>query len=145
MVEITIEQKFSAPPERVFAVVTEHKRIEEWQKGLEVTLERPGIPSPNGLGAVRKIKNGPLSIREEVVRWEEPRAMDYRVIGGAPLRDHLGAIRLAAAADGGTNVSYTIRFGMPLYLGGDVAARMVAKQLERIIKAAYARLAAETK
>ena len=145
MVEIAIEQNFSAPPERVFAVVTEHKRIEEWQKGIKVTLERPGIPSPNGLGAVRRIKNGPISIREEVVRWEEARAMDYRVIGGAPLRDHLGEIRLAPAAGGGTQVTYRIRFGMPLYLGGDFAARIVASQLERIIRAAYVRLAEETR
>ncbi len=143
MVEIAISQKFSAPPERVFAAVTEHKRIEDWQKGIQVTLERPGIPSPNGLGAVRRIKQGPLAIREEVVRWEEPRAMDYRMISGAPLRDHLGEIRLAPAADGGTDVTYTIRFGLPLYLGGDFTARLVASQLARVVRTAYAKLAAE--
>jgi len=143
MVEIDIEQRFSAPPAKVFAAVTDHKRLESWQPGTTVTIEKPGVPAPNGLGAVRRIKQGPINIWEEVVRWEEPTAMDYHLFKGPPLRDHLGEIRLAPTADGGTMVSYKIRFGMPWWAGGDFAARLVAKQLRGVIAAAYARLADE--
>jgi uncharacterized protein YndB with AHSA1/START domain len=141
--EIHIEQRFSAPPDRVFAAVTDHRRLESWQPGTKVTIERQGVPAPNGLGAIRKVKTGPLTIYEEVVRWEEPEAMDYHLFRGAPLRDHLGEIRLAPVADGGTMVSYRIRFTMPWYVGGDLAARLVARQLRAVIAAAYARLAEE--
>ena len=143
MVEIQIEHRFSAPIEKVFAAVTDHKRLESWQPGTKVTIEKQGVPPPNGLGAVRRIKQGPLNIREEVVRWEEPTAMDYHLFTGPPLRDHLGEIRLSPIAEGGTMVSYRIRFGMPWWAGGNFAARLVAGQLKSVIGAAYARLAEE--
>ena len=41
MIELEIDQHFSAPPQRVFDAVTDHKRIEEWQKGTRVTIEKP--------------------------------------------------------------------------------------------------------
>lgn len=143
MVEIEIKQRFSAPPERVFAAVTDHKRLEQWQKGTRVTIQTLGVPPPNGLGAVRKVKTGPISIYEEVVRWEEGRAMDYHLFRGAPLKDHLGEIRLAPTPEGGTMVNYRIRFRMPWYAGGRVVARLIARQLENVVRTAYARLAEE--
>ena len=145
MVEIEIHQHFSAPPARVFPVVTDHKRLEEWQKGTKVTIEKPGVPPPNGLGAVRKIAGGPLSVWEEVVRWEEPSAMDYRLIRGFPLRDHLGELRFRPTPDGGTLLEYRIRYWVPWYAGGSVVARLFGRQLERIIAAAMKKLAAEIK
>jgi hypothetical protein len=62
MIEVEIDPHFSAPPQKVFDAVTDHKRIEEWQKGTRVTIEKPGMPAPNGLGAVRKITGGPLRV-----------------------------------------------------------------------------------
>ena len=143
MVEIEVEQRFSAPIEKVFDAVTDHKRLESWQAGTKVTIERPGVPAPNGLGAVRKIRQGPMTIWEEVVRWEAPTAMDYHLFKGPPLRDHLGEIRLSPESSGGTLVRYRIRFGMPWWAGGDLGARLVAGQLKTVIARAYARLAEE--
>jgi uncharacterized protein YndB with AHSA1/START domain len=140
---IEIQQRFSAPPARVFAAVTDHKRLEQWQKGTRVTIEKDGVPPPNGLGAIRKVANGPLRVYEEVVRWEESQAMDYRLVRGAPLHDHLGEIRLAPAADGGTLVRYRIHFAVPWYAGGRLMEQLISSQLERVIRAAYARLAEE--
>jgi uncharacterized protein YndB with AHSA1/START domain len=143
MVEMEVEQRFSAPIDAVFAAVTDHKRLESWQPGISVTIEKEGVPAPNGLGAVRRIKQGPLNIWEEVVRWEHPTAMDYRLFKGPPLRDHLGEIRLSPLGERGTMVRYRIRFGMPWWAGGDFTARLVAHQLKTVIAAAYSRLAEE--
>jgi len=55
----------------------------------------------------------------------------------------LGEIRLAPTPDGGTMVTYKIRFGMPWWAGGDMTARLIARQLKGVITAAYARLAEE--
>jgi uncharacterized protein YndB with AHSA1/START domain len=143
MVELEIHQHFSAPPEKVFAAVTDHKRIEEWQKGTRVTIEKPGVPPPNGLGAVRKIRGGPLSVQEEVVRWEEPHAMDYRLIRGFPLRDHLGELRFLPTPEGGTLLECRIRYWVPWYAGGSLVGKFFGKQLERVIGNAMQRLARE--
>jgi len=145
MVELEINQHFSAPPAKVFAAVTDHKRIEEWQRGTRVTIEKPGVPPPNGLGAVRKITGGPLSVREEVVRWEEPYVMDYRMISGFPLRDHLGELRLQPTPEGGTMLYYRIRYRVPWYAGGGIVGRMFGKQLQRTIAAAMDKLARDLK
>jgi uncharacterized protein YndB with AHSA1/START domain len=145
MVELEIHQHFSAPPAKVFAAVTDHKRIEGWQKGTRVTIEKPGVPPPNGLGAVRRISGGPLSVWEEVVRWEEPNAMDYRLVRGFPLHDHLGEIRCKPTPEGGTLLEYRIRYRVPWYAGGSVVARLFGRQLERVIGAAMQKLAKEVK
>jgi hypothetical protein len=144
VVELEIDQHFSAPPEKVFAAVTDHKRIEDWQKGTRVTIEKPGVPPPNGLGAVRKIRGGPLSMEEEVL-WDEPHAMDYRLIRGVPLRDHLGELRFLPTPEGGTLLEYRIRYRVPWYAGGSIVGRLFGKQLERVIGNAMQRLALELK
>src|SRR5262245_33066183 len=140
MHEIVMRQRFAATPDRVFAAITDHAALGSWLPA-DVRLERPGPPPPNGLGAVRVVRVRGLPIREQVTRFEAPRAMDYRVISGAPFQDHLGQIRVAPDGDG-TLVDYRIRFGWPWYAGGALVGGLVASQLERGIAAGLARLAA---
>src|SRR4029450_85254 len=93
------------------------------------------------VGAVRLVRVRGLPIRERVTRFDVPRAMDYRVISGAPFQDHLGEIRVAPAGHAPL-VDSRIRFGWPGYAGGSLVGRLVAAQLEREITAGLARLAA---
>jgi uncharacterized protein YndB with AHSA1/START domain len=140
MHQIAMQQRFAAPPERVFAMVTDHVGLGRWLSA-DVRLERPGEPPPNGLGAVRVIRARGLSVRERVIRYDAPRAMDYRVISGAPLRNHLGEIRVEPDGDG-ARVDYRIRFEWPWFVGGSVVGGLVAGQLERELTAALGRMAA---
>jgi hypothetical protein len=67
--------------------------------------------------------------------------MDYRVVGGAPLRNHLGEIRVVP--DGtGARVDYRIRFDWPWYLGGAAVGTLLARALRREIAGGLARMAA---
>src|SRR5262245_59988223 len=116
MPEVVLQERFAASPERVFATLTDHVAFGRWV-GADIRVERPGTPAPNGLGAIRAVRACGLTVREEVVRWEPPLAMDYRVVSGAPLRNHLGQIRIAPDA-GGARLDYRIRFEWPGYLGG---------------------------
>src|SRR6185436_16279912 len=136
MPEIFMRQRFEVPPERVFALLTDHVGFGR-ALGEDIRLERQGVPPPNGLGAVRAIHARGLVIREEVVGWEVPRAMDYRVISGAPFEGHLGEIRLEAEG-GGTRVDYRIRFEWPWYLGGSLVGGLVARNLEKQISGGIA-------
>ena len=136
-----MRQRFAAAPDRVFALLTDHVGFGR-ALGEDIRLEREGVPPPNGLGAVRVIRARGLVIREEVIGWETGHAMDYRVVSGAPLRNHRGEIRLVP--DGtGTRVDYGIRFDWPWYLGGRLVGALVARNLERQIVAALSRLAAQ--
>jgi uncharacterized protein YndB with AHSA1/START domain len=140
MAVVEMEQRFAASPERVFALLTDHVAFGRFV-GADIQVERPGTPPPNGLGAVRMVRARGTAVREEVVRWEPPTAMDYRVISGAPLRNHLGRMRLTP--DGtGTTLHYQISFDLPWWLGGGAAAGFVARQLHRQIGDGLAKMAA---
>jgi hypothetical protein len=140
MASIFMQQRFDAPPDRVFAALTDHVGFGR-ALGEDIRLEREGVPPPNGLGAVRAIHARGLTIREEVIGWETSRAMDYTVVSGAPLQNHRGAIRLVP--DGtGTRVDYRIRFDWPWYLGGALVGGLLARSLERQIASGIARMAA---
>ena len=143
MVEISMRQDFTASPEQVFAAITDHVAFGRWMKA-DIRVERPGEPAPNGLGAIRAVGARGLTVREEVVGWEPARAMDYRVVSGAPFRNHRGEIRLTPVGSG-TRVDYRIRFEWPWYLGGGVVGRFLAATLEREITAGLARMAADVR
>ena len=134
-----MEQRFTAPPERVFALLTDHAAFGR-ALGEDIRLEREGVPAPNGLGAVRVIRAQGLTIREEVVAWEDGRAMDYRVVSGAPLQNHRGEIRIQPDGSG-SRVDYRIRFDWPWYLGGGVVGGLIARNLERQIGGGLAQMA----
>jgi uncharacterized protein YndB with AHSA1/START domain len=140
MPEIVMEQRFAAPPARVFEAITDHVAFGRFM-GADIRVEREGTPPPNGLGARRVVRARGTAVREEVVRWEPPHAMDYRVVSGAPLRDHLGTIRIAP--DGaGARVTYRIRFDWPWWGGGAFVGDRIARTLEREITAGLGRMAA---
>jgi uncharacterized protein YndB with AHSA1/START domain len=140
MPEIVMHQDFAAPAARVFAAMTDHAGFGRWMN-TPITVERAGSPAPNGLGAVRAIRARGLTIREEVVRWESPRAMDYRVIAGAPFRNHLGEIRITPN-ESGARLDYRIRFEWPWWGGGGLVGRLLASELRREISAGLERMAA---
>ncbi len=139
MHEIHIRQRFEAPLDRVFATVTDHEGMPAWLPA-KVRLVKQGAPDRNGLGAVRRIVARGLAVHEEVVRWEPPHAMDYRVIGRSPLRDHLGEMRFSSQNDGGALLDYTIRFRVPWYFGGGLLGSYVEKTLNAEIGAGLAKL-----
>ncbi len=68
-----------APVRVVWDVMTDHVRWARWGTSKRVTIERAGVPSPNGLGAIRCFHAGPVKVREEVTAWEAPRRMVYRL------------------------------------------------------------------
>jgi uncharacterized protein YndB with AHSA1/START domain len=139
MHEIHLQQRFQAPPERTFATVTDHEGMPAWVPA-KVRLVKQGAPDRNGLGAVRRVSARGLVVQEEVVRWEPPRAMDYRVIGLSPLRDHLGEMRFSP--DGaGTLLDYRIRFRVPWYFGGALLGAYIEKTLRAEISTGLEKLA----
>lgn len=143
MAEIHMQQTVAAPPERVFAAITDHVAFGRWMRA-DIRLERAGMPAPNGLGAVRSVNARGLAVREEVVLWDAPRAMDYSVIAGAPLHGHRGEVRILPDP-AGSLIDYRIRFTMPWYVGGSLAAGLFAIILRREITTGLARLAAEVR
>jgi uncharacterized protein YndB with AHSA1/START domain len=126
MASFTFERQVAAPPETVFAVLTEHHLYAEITPMRRSILEREGDPPPNGVGAIRVLTSLGPPLREEVIAYEPPTRFSYRLLSGAPLRDHVGTVELTPQGEG-TRVVYAVKTTPTLPLVG-AAVVAVAKQ-----------------
>ncbi|MBI4510343.1 MAG: SRPBCC family protein [Deltaproteobacteria bacterium] len=99
MQRVEVHHIIRAPIEATWSSYTDHQSWTRWAGLGKVTLDRAGEPAPNGTGCVRVINTAGVRTIEEVVAFEPPRRMTYRLIGGIPVRDHLGEVRFDPRGD----------------------------------------------
>jgi hypothetical protein len=131
MASFTLVREVDAPPEVVFDVLTDHRRYSEITPIRRSELEREGEPAPNGVGAIRVLRSVGPPLREETIVYEAPRRFSYKLLSGAPLRDHVGTVELTPNGDG-TKVTYAVRTNPTVPVVGGVAvavAKFGVKQL----------------
>ena len=142
MQTVHIQKDFAAPPERVFAYLSEHDNLGVLFAPARVEHVRDGERERSGLGSVRRISFWGLLPFEETVTDVAPNErIEYTITKGSPMRDHHGSLLFTATGSGGTHLDYRISFdsGVP----GLAAA--VAANLRRSIARGLARVDAATK
>ena len=95
-----VEARSDAPPEVVWPLLGEARRWREWSFLTSTGLERDGSPEPDGIGAVRRFTRFGVGSREEVVAWDPPRHLAYRILSGFPVRDYRSDVTLEPAGAG---------------------------------------------
>lgn len=133
MASFTFQRHIAAPPQTVFDVFTEHARYAEITPARKSTLEREGEPAPNGVGAIRVISSVGPPLREEVVAYEPPARFSYKVISGAPVRDHLGTIELSPDGDD-TKMVYAVKMTPTVPVVGGVVVAVVKQGIKALIR-----------
>lgn len=127
MERIEVTRRFAAPPQAVWDVYTDHAGWQKWAGVGSSRLTRAGEPERNGVGAIRALGPQPFSAYEEVLSFEPPKRMTYRVLrGGIPIRNHLGEVRFEPDGDG-TRVVWTCRFEPRVPLLGGVFQRIITR------------------
>jgi hypothetical protein len=102
----------------VFDLLADHANYDGFRGIRGSRLAREGEPSPNGVGALRRILIGPLRFDEEITAYERPSELDYLIVRvNAPLEHDGGRIRLREAG-GWTKVEWTSVFRVPGPLSG---------------------------
>jgi uncharacterized protein YndB with AHSA1/START domain len=126
-----------APREVVFDVMTDHAAYSDWGPVHKAKLEKEGDPAPNGRGAVRMLKAVPLGpkIREEIIGYDAPATMSYKLLSGLPLKDHIGTITLIAANEGGTELRYHVETRPSLPVAKFVLMAIIRKAVKDLAKA----------
>ena len=110
MQNVEVQQLIAAPLQTVWDQYTDHVSWSDWAGLGRVRLERAGVPAPNGVGCVREISNLGVTIYEEVLSFDVPRRMTYRIVrGGLPIKNHLGEV-VFEPRDGGTLVIWRCQF-----------------------------------
>ncbi len=143
MIEFTLKQTSTAPIETVFDAITDHRGIANTVSTVRrSTLDREGTPAPNGVGAVRRLTAVGPPIIEEIIDYERPNRYAYKLLSGAPVRDHVGTVELREAGTG-TEVTWHLRStptipGLGLLLG-PVLKKVIGDLLKGGIAAAEKR------
>jgi hypothetical protein len=120
---------------RVWKVLSDHRGMPEWFPVDGVTLSTEGCPAPDGVGAVRVMRGPGTNLREQVIGWEEPRLLRYRLLEGAPITCHQGEVSLRPAP-GGSELAWKIRY-RPKIPG---TSGLVRRALEKLLDEALPRL-----
>jgi hypothetical protein len=105
---ISITQDFPQPLDAIFSFLSKHENLGV-VFGIPVrrVVDAPDKDNPDGLGSVRRLKIGPVSIEETIVTFEKNRLIEYRVTKGGGLKHHLGVMRFSGQK-GGSTLDYTI-------------------------------------
>jgi uncharacterized protein YndB with AHSA1/START domain len=109
MIEFTLTRTSTAPIETVFDAMTDHRGIaDNVSLFRRSTLDREGTPAPNGVGAIRRlVAIGPPFV-EEIIEYQRPTRYAYKMLSGAPTRDHIGTVELRETGTG-TTVTWHLR------------------------------------
>lgn len=133
MQRVEVSRHFAAPPEEVWRVYTNHARWSAWAGFQRSWLEREGSPDPNGTSAVRGFGTGPVRVFEEILEFEPPKRMTYRVLGGGiPIRDHLGEVCFEDDGDA-TLLVWRCRFESRIPGLGSLLQRLVRRVFVRAL------------
>ena len=110
MHKVEVNRTVDAPLERAWAVYTDHAGWNAWAGLQHSSVEREGAVERNGAGAVRCLGSYGFNAWEEILEFEPPARMTYRVVkGGLPMKNHLGEVLFEP--DGpGTKVTWRCRF-----------------------------------
>jgi uncharacterized protein YndB with AHSA1/START domain len=108
---VHVTHDFSAPPERVYAYLSEHENLSALF-GIRVERVRDGETERNGVGSCRRLSFfGLLPFEETVTEVVPDERIVYRITRGSPMRGHEGVMAFSALPDGGTHLDYRIKLG----------------------------------
>lgn len=134
MYTIEIDETFDVPRNRVFALFADHGRFGKMLGAPVKRIQDSDQADPNGIGSVRKIGIGPLSLEETVIGFEPDSLIEYTITSMSPIRNHMGRIRFEDSGKGGTRVNYTITFEDIVPFTGKVVSAALEQGIRKGIK-----------
>jgi uncharacterized protein YndB with AHSA1/START domain len=137
MTSFVFERRIDASVAVVWEILTNHAAYAAWGGAKESVLEARGTPDENGVGAIRRLSDGPLAIRERVLEFEPQTRFTYTILSGPPLRDYLGTVVLSPDS-GGTRVRWTVEFRGKIPFTGPLFKPVVMRVIGGLLKKATA-------
>lgn len=96
-----------------------------------------GNTRTNGVGAVRRlVVIGPPFV-EEIIEYERPTRYAYKMLSGAPTRNHIGTIQLRET-DAGTEVSWQLRSTLKIPGADRLMLPVLKKVIDEFLKGGIA-------
>jgi Polyketide cyclase / dehydrase and lipid transport len=99
----------AADPATVYALLRDGSTWPTWGPVDSFALARPGADEPEGVGAVRELRSGRVTGRDEIVALVPDRRLSYAHTSSLPVRDYRGDVHLEPLPDG-TRIRWTVAF-----------------------------------
>src|SRR3954452_23993015 len=100
--DIQVTAETAARVEIVFALLADGATWPQWSAVESVEVERRDATGGEGPGAIRILRRGRTTGRDEIVEVVPNQRMTYRSLSGLPVRDYVGEVDLERAPAGGT-------------------------------------------
>lgn len=126
---IDLQQVVAAPPDVVWALVAEPALMNRWSLARIESVAPGDGGHPGGVGALRRVHlpHG-LGVLTEVIERALPLHLEYRVVAGAPVINHHGAIEIVPER-GGSRLRWAVT-ATPIVPGtGGIMARFLRDQV----------------
>ena len=99
----------AADPSTVYALLRDGASWPAWGPIDAYALARPGVDEAEGVGAVRELRSGRITGRDEIVELVPDRRFSYEHTSSLPVRDYRGDVELEPVAEG-TRIRWTVAF-----------------------------------
>ena len=108
---ISESQEFEVPREDVFAIIADPYKLAAVNSlNIERIKDSTG-DDVNGVDSVRRLKMGIFSSIDEVItEFDVPELIEYRVLTGVPVKNHVGRIKFVDLGNGRSRMDYFIQF-----------------------------------
>jgi uncharacterized protein YndB with AHSA1/START domain len=131
--KVEVAQEYRQPVETVFRKLSDHNGLGR-VLGIPVKRVVDGRSDVNGVGSVRRMGLWPVTVEETVVAVVPNQSIDYRISkGGAPLKNHSGALAFSQTPKG-SRVVWTINFDSSLPIVGAVVKQVLTQGLRLGLK-----------
>ncbi|MFB9909182.1 SRPBCC family protein [Allokutzneria oryzae] len=129
---IEVEQRTSAAPAVVYALLRDGASWPEWSPLGSFELERPGETEREGAGAIRVFRTWPVRSRERIVELVPDRRFAYVLLSGLPIRDYRAQVELRPDGDG-TVIHWRSTFGARVPLMGRLTHAFLDRFIRRVV------------
>jgi uncharacterized protein YndB with AHSA1/START domain len=124
----------SASRDAVWALVRDIDTWQRWGTWSATSLQTPAPgEDPQGVGAVRRLRQFPVTNVERVVEVVPGERLAYELVSGLPFENYRGEVRLADGPNGGTNITWRSEFDVTKLRGG-ISRRALERFFPQIVE-----------
>jgi uncharacterized membrane protein len=134
-------QEFDVPVETLFNFFSVH---ENWGKVFPAAVKRIEFGEDprdaNSKGSVRRIIAFPVIIEEKITEYVPNQLIEYKIISGFGLKNHVGTMNYIDLGNGKSRLDYTIEFNPTLPFTGFVLRNLLEKVIGQGVREAARQL-----
>ena len=118
MISVVLKAYIHAPVEKVWEAISDHEGYKRF-RGIDLAkVIKGGEKERNGVGAVREVHGMGVKFVEDIVTYEPPRLLEYKVVRcNRPIEHDIGRVELIPRGEG-TEIHWVSRFRMKIPLIG---------------------------